>query len=218
VKGLLDAWYPGERGGSAIARVLFGDVDPSGHLPVTFPASASAYPTAGDPSSYPGIANSETYKEGVFVGYRWYDAHRLAPAFPFGLGLSYTRFAFRGLTVRTTASGAVVQATVANVGGRAGAAVPQLYVGMPASATVPEPPLQLKDAEKVQLAPGRQARVRFVLDSRSLSHWDTAAGAWKVAGGCYRVMVGSSSRDLPLRGAFPRGRAICPGSLQASAR
>jgi beta-glucosidase len=94
VRGLLEAWYPGEQGGAALARVLFGDVDPSGHLPVTFPQAEGDEPTAGDPESYPGVANSETYKEGVLVGYRWFDAHALTPAFPFGFGLSYTSFAY----------------------------------------------------------------------------------------------------------------------------
>ncbi len=106
VRGLLEAWYPGEQGGTAIAHVLFGDVDPSGHLPVTFPQTRNQEPTANDSSSYPGVANQETYKEGVFVGYRWFDAHHLNPAFPFGFGLSYTRFAYRHLRIRPSAGGA----------------------------------------------------------------------------------------------------------------
>jgi beta-glucosidase len=209
VGGLLEAWYPGEQGGAAIAHVLFGDVDPSGRLPVTFPRSESDEPTAGDPASYPGIADSESYKEGVFVGYRWFDAHRLAPAFPFGFGLSYTRFAFGDLTIEPSAGGAAVTATIANVGRRTGEAVPQLYVGLPSSASVPEPPAQLRGIAKLRLAPGKRARVRFALDARSLSYWDTRVGAWRVGPGCYRVIVGSSSRDLPLRGAFGRGGARC---------
>ena len=209
VKGLLEAWYPGEQGGSAIARVLFGDVNPSGHLPATFPRSESDEPTAGDPSSYPGVANSESYKEGVFVGYRWFDQRRLAPAFPFGFGLSYTRFSYRALRIRRTATGALVTLTVRNVGRRTGAAVPQLYLGLPSVAGVPQPLAQLKGFEKVTLAPGKRARVSFRLDSRSLSYWDVAAGDWRVAPGCYRVMVGGSSRELPLRGVLARGGAAC---------
>ena len=209
VKGLLEAWYPGEQGGASIARVLFGDVDPSGHLPVTFPNSGSQYPTAGDPGAYPGIADSETYGEGVFVGYRWYDAHHVSPAFPFGFGLSYTRFSYRDLKVRPTPTGAVVAVTVANVGRRTGAAVPQLYLGIPGLAGVPQPAAQLKGFDKLTLAPRQKRRVSFVLDARSLSYWDTAAGGWRVAPGCYRVMVGSSSRDLPLHGVFARAGAHC---------
>jgi beta-glucosidase len=211
VKGLLDAWYPGEQGGAAIARVLFGDVDPSGHLPVTFPRSEGQWPTGGDLSAYPGIGNSETYKEGVFVGYRWFDAHALAPAFPFGFGLSYTRFAYRGLKVKATASGAQVSATIVNIGLRGGAAAPQLYVGLPSSAGAPQPRAQLKGFDKLTLAPGQGTQVSFSLGRRALSYWDNATGAWRVAAGCYRVMVGSSSRDLPLRGVFGQGGARCAG-------
>jgi beta-glucosidase len=210
VKGLLEAWYPGEQGGAAIARVLFGDVDPSGHLPVTFPSSESQEPTAGDPSSYPGVSGTETYKEGVFVGYRWFDAHDLLPAFPFGFGLSYTRFSYSGLRLTPTATGFAVRATVTNVGRRTGTAVPQLYVGLPSPRAVPQPPAQLKGFEKVLLAPGRSAQLRFMLSRSALSYWDTSTGAWRVAPGCYRVMVGSSSRDLPLRAALGEAGASCP--------
>jgi beta-glucosidase len=211
VKGLLEAWYPGEQGGAAIARVLFGDVNPSGHLPVTFPQSESDAPTAGDPTSYPGVANVEFYKEGVFVGYRWYDAHHLAPAFPFGFGLSYTSFGYGGLRVSPDAGGgALITATVTNSGSRAGGALPQLYLGLPSLAGVPQPPAQLKGFAKVSLRPGQSARVSFPIDARALSYWDAGAGAWRVAPGCYRVMVGSSSRDLPLQGVLPVGGASCP--------
>ena len=212
VKGLLDAWYPGEQGGAAIARVLFGDVNPSGRLPVTFPQAEADEPTAGDPSAYPGIADSETYKEGVFVGYRWFDAHALAPAFPFGFGLSYTSFAYRDLSIAPTASGASVSATITNTGARTGAAVPQLYLGLPSLPGVPEPPAQLKGFDKLTLAPGQSARVSFALDSRSLSYWDTAASAWRVAPGCDVVMVGASSREPALRGALAVNGASCRGA------
>jgi beta-glucosidase len=210
VKGVLETWYPGEQGGAAIARVLFGDVDPSGHLPVTFPRSEADEPTAGDSSSYPGVANSETYKEGVFVGYRWFGARRIAPAFPFGFGLSYTRFAYRRLSVRPTGFGAVVSVSVTNVGRRRGAAVPQLYLGLPGIPGVSQPPAQLKGSVKVGLRAGNSARVRFRVDRRALSYWDVAAGGWRVARGCYRVMVGSSSGQLPLRAALAEGGASCP--------
>ena len=202
VKGLLEAWYPGEQGGAAIARVLFGDVDPSGHLPVTFPQSESQEPTAGDPSSYPGVGNVEHYKEGVFVGYRWFDQHGLAPAFPFGFGLSYTRFAYGNLSVGPTA----VSATVTNVGSRPGAEVAQLYVGIPSAPQAPEPPAQLKGFEKVSLDPGQSARVTFPLDGRSLAHW---SGGWQTSPGCYHVMVGDSSRSLPLQGTLAVAGASC---------
>ena len=211
VGALLDAWYPGEAGGAAIARVLFGDVDPSGHLPVTFPSSESDEPTAGDLTAYPGLTD-ETYKEGVFVGYRWFDEHRIAPAFPFGFGLSYTSFSFRGLRVAARGNGALVTATVINSGPRPGAAVAQLYLGLPSQKTAPEPPAQLEGFQKLTLQPGQSARVSFPLSSRAFSYWDAGAHAWKLAVGCARVMVGDSSRDLPLKGAFAIGGAVCGGA------
>jgi beta-glucosidase len=213
VSGLLDAWYPGEQGGAAIARVLFGDVNPSGHLPVTFPQSEAEEPTAGDLQSYPGVGNSEIYKEGVSVGYRWFDAHNLQPAFPFGFGLSYTSFSYGGLAATRTASGARVTATITNAGPRKGSAVGQLYVGLPAQPGVPEPPAQLRGFAKLALAPGHSGRVSFQLDGRSLAYWNSATGAWSVAAGCDAVMVGSSSRELALTGTLAVNGASCPGAL-----
>jgi beta-glucosidase len=213
VSGLLDAWYPGEQGGTAIARVLFGDVDPGGHLPVTFPQTEAEEPTAGDPQSYPGVADSEVYKEGVFVGYRWFDAHALEPAFPFGFGLSYTSFSYSGLSAAATGTGARVSATIADTGGRRGSAVAQLYVGLPSQPGLPEPPEQLRGFAKVTLAPGHAARVTFPLTGRSLSYWNASAGHWSVAPGCDPVMIGSSSRELPLTGTLAINGAACPGAL-----
>jgi beta-glucosidase len=169
VKGLLDAWYPGESGGSAIAQVLFGDIDPSGHLPLTFPGAESQEPTYGDPSSYPGIGIDETHREGAFVGYRWFDAHGLTPAYPFGFGLSYTSFRYSGLRITRLEAGARVSFTVINVGSRAGSVLPQLYLGLSSLPGIPEPPAQLEGFAKVPLAPGQQTRVRFVVGSRALS-------------------------------------------------
>jgi beta-glucosidase len=214
VKGLLDAWYPGEQGGAALARVLFGDVNPSGHLPVTFPQSEGEEPTAGDLERYPGIANSETYKEGVLVGYRWFDAHALQPAFPFGLGLSYTSFSYRRLHLKPTPTGATVTAIIANTGARAGAAVPQLYVGLPSLPGVPQPPAQLKGFTKLTIAPRHSARISLGLDARALSYWDTTAHRWHVAAACDTVMVGASSRELPLRGVIAVNGANCPGAVK----
>jgi beta-glucosidase len=209
VKGLLEAWYPGEQGGAAIASVLFGDVDPSGHLLVTFPQSESDEPAAGDPGSYPGLL-SETYKEGVFVGYRWFDARNRAPAFPFGFGLSYTNFSYSNLEVRSTGTGAVVSATITNRGARPGSAVPQLYLSLPSTTGVPQPPAQLKGFDKVTLQPGMSAHIVFSVDKRALSYWDSGASMWRVAPGCYGVMVGGSSRDLPLHGQLAVGGGSCP--------
>ena len=140
------------------------------------------------------------YKEGVLVGYRWFDERRVEPAYPFGHGLSYTRFAFSRLRVTPRAGAVTVSATVKNTGSRTGRAVPQLYLGLPEAAKgIQQPPLQLKGFAKVALAPGASKRVSFSLDARAFSYWSTAAEAWKVAPGCYRFWVGASSRDLPLQ-------------------
>jgi beta-glucosidase len=217
VKGLLEAWYPGESGGTAIARVLFGDVDPGGRLPVTFPEREADLPTAGDPEKYPGTANGDLrYKEGVLIGYRWFDAKGLAPAYPFGYGLSYSSFALRNLKVTPApggATGARITVEVVNTGARAGTAVPQLYLALPQpSADVVQPPKALKGAAKLSLAAGQIRRASFSVDQRALSYWDSEARDWAVAPGCYGVMVGRSSRDIDQRATLAVGGASCPGA------
>lgn len=205
VAAVIDAWYPGQTNGTALADVLFGKVDPSGHLPVTFPASLSQVPAAGA-SEFPGVGGRVRYGEGVDVGYRWYDTRDLKPLFSFGYGLSYTQFAFRNLRVTpTSASGTTdisVSATVRNVGRRAGADVAQLYLGDPAGAG--EPPRQLVGFEKVNLPPGRSTRVRFSVMPRDTWWWDQSAGGWSQTAGTYRLYAGDSSAlaNLPLRGSF----------------
>jgi beta-glucosidase len=202
VAAILEAWYPGQQGGAAIARVLFGDVDPGGALPATFPRVQKDLPTAGDPSSYPGVEDVETYKEGVLVGYRWFDAQHLTPAFPFGFGLSYTRFALSGLSVgRPNGDGGVpVSFTVRNTGGRAGSRVAQVYVGAGPSPPVKEPPLRLAGFQRVDLAAGGSARVNLVLPLRARQYWDVKTRRWRTLPGCLTVGVGVSSRDVRLRG------------------
>lgn len=216
VNALLEAWYPGEQGGPAIANVLFGDTDPGGRLPATFPGSASDLPTAGDAEQYPGVLDQVTYKEGVFVGYRWFDAHQITPAFPFGFGLSYTKFSYSKLTIASAPAGSgaaeEVGVTVTNSGSRAGWAVPQLYVGLHALPGVAEPPRQLRGFSKVWLAPGRSATLTMPLDDRAFSYWDSRTHAWRIARGCDAIAVGSSSRDLPLLGFVSQAGASCPAS------
>jgi beta-glucosidase len=211
VAALLEAWYPGERGGPAIARALFGDVDPSGRLPATFPASQNDIPTAGDPQKYPGVGQEVHYKEGVFVGYRWYDLQRSQPAFPFGFGLSYTRFALKGLRITRGGRGALVtvRVRVKNVGRRRGTAVPELYLGLPSLPGAPEPLRQLKGFARVSVAPGRSRVATIGLGPRELSYWDVAANGWRIARGCTRVTVASSERDAGLHGTIAQGGARC---------
>ncbi|MGI8334016.1 beta-glucosidase [Actinomadura scrupuli] len=206
VAAVVEAWYPGEQGGTALARVLYGDVDPGGRLPVTFPAAEGDTPVAGDPRRYPGVDGTATYSEGVMVGYRHYDANGITPSFPFGFGLSYTTFGYGDLAVRPGG----VSVTVTNTGQRTGTAVPQLYLGMPApDAGTPQPPRALKGFAKVVLAPGQSRRVTFPLNARSYAFWHQATGSWKIAPGCYRVMVGASSRDIAATGGIPRGGGHC---------
>lgn len=219
VKGVLEAWYPGQQDGNAIAAVLFGDVNPSGHLPVTFPKSLADVP-ASTPAQWPGVNGQVHYSEGVDVGYRWYDAKAIAPLFPFGYGLSYTRFAFSRIRVRpgrTTSRGQVtVSADITNTGHRAGADVAQLYVGDPASTG--EPPEQLKGFARVFLQPGQTRRVTFRLPvSRAFAYWDSAASGWAVADGSYKLMIGDSSASLPLTASVAVTRSYGPQGLSVSA-
>ncbi|HEX3923555.1 MAG TPA: glycoside hydrolase family 3 C-terminal domain-containing protein [Streptosporangiaceae bacterium] len=221
VAAVVDAWYPGESNGTALGAVLFGKVNPGGHLPVTFPASLAQVP-ASTPAQFPGANGKVLYSEGLDVGYRYYDAKNETPLFPFGYGLSYTRFAYRDVTVtpgqvRNSVSGpgptscrcngqsrrlVTVSATVTNTGRVAGSDVVQLYLGDPAVAG--EPPRQLKAFRKVTLAPGQSQTVRFTLTGHDLSYWDDAAGGWVVPVGRFQIYVGDSSAlaGLPLRAAF----------------
>lgn len=199
VRSIVEMWYPGQNGGTALARVLFGDVDPGGRLPGTFPRRAEDLPTAGDRESYPGVGGTVRYKEGVLVGYRHYDARGIAPAFAFGHGLGYTTFRYSDPVVRRAQGSAVaeVRFRVANVGHRRGDTVPQLYLGLPRPAKgVVQPPRQLKGFTRLSLAPGESRTVTLRLTRRDLSYWSTPADRWRVAPGCYRVMLGKSSRAI----------------------
>ncbi|GAB3975667.1 glycoside hydrolase family 3 C-terminal domain-containing protein [Actinoallomurus acanthiterrae] len=199
VPAVVEAWYPGEEDGNAVSAVLFGDVNPSGKLPVTFPRADADTP-AHTPERWPGVGGTATYSEGLQIGYRWYDGQNITPLFPFGFGLSYTTFRYGRLHVSPVPArdGRVtVQVDVTNTGRRAGTDVAQVYVSDPAVAG--EPPRQLKGFQKVSLRPGQTRRLTFTLDRRAFSVWDTAAHAWTTVPGSYQVAVGDSSRDLPLR-------------------
>jgi beta-glucosidase len=201
VPAILQAWYPGQQDGAAVAGVLFGDVNPSAKLPITFPAADADTP-ANTAAQFPGVDGVAEYSEGLQVGYRWFDAQGRTPLFPFGHGLSYTTFAFSGLTVKNTGDGATATFTVRNTGRRAGAEVAQLYLGFPAAAG--EPPWQLKGFERVELAPGQARRVTIRLAARDFSVWDTGSHAWRPVPGGFTVQVGDSSRSLPLQASLKR--------------
>lgn len=199
VASVIEAWYPGQEAGPSIASVLFGDVNPSGKLPMTFPVDEHQGP-ATSWMEYPGDGYTANFNEGVLVGYRWYDAKGQQPLFPFGHGLSYTTFRYSDLQAKSAADSATVSVRVTNSGSRAGAEVAQLYLVYPAAAQ--EPPRVLKGFDKVMLKPGESRVVTFALDKDTLSAWDEASHAWKLYPGTYTAHVGSSSRDTRVMGAF----------------
>jgi beta-glucosidase len=203
VGGVIEAWYPGQEDGNAIAAILYGDVNPSGRLPLTFPRSAAETPTSSQ-QRWPGVDGRSEYGEKLEVGYRWYDATHTDPLFPFGFGLSYTTFQLSNLFVTPSSVHAesswrniTVKVSVTNTGKRAGAEVVQVYVQQPAANG--EPPHQLSAFGKVDLQPGETKPVILNLDQRAFSIYDADARQWKTPAGKYRVLVGGSSRDLPLQ-------------------
>ncbi|WP_435818703.1 discoidin domain-containing protein [Kitasatospora cineracea] len=211
VAGVFEGFYQGQEFGEAIAALLFGDVNPSGHLPITFPAALSQVP-ANTPAQWPGTGGTVQYSEGLKIGYRWYDSNNLTPLFPFGHGLSYTTFAFSGLQVGPLSGGrATVTATVTNTGGRAGTEVAQLYVGAPADTG--EPPHQLKGFQRITLAPGASGTVSFTVTAHDLAHWDTGSGNWTATAGSYQILVGDSSRHLPLTGSLANQATVVANAM-----
>ncbi len=199
VEAVIQAWYPGQEAGTSIADVLFGDVNPSGKLPVTFPRDEKQGP-ALHWMSYPGDGLNILYDEGVLVGYRWYDAMGQEPLFPFGHGLSYTEFQYSDLEITGTGKDRIVKLNVKNSGDRAGAEVVQLYIDVPAEAK--EPPRQLKGFDKIMLDPGETISVTIPLADESLMMFDEFDQEWKLFNGNYQVMVGSSSRDVRVTESF----------------
>jgi beta-glucosidase len=212
VSAVLEAWYPGQRGGEAIANILFGDVNPSGKLPLTFPARVENLPhpvIATSPS--PSTMFPVNYSEGLLVGYKWYDANNINPLFSFGFGLSYTTFSFSDIRVVDNLKSANPNLRVifdlTNTGAVAGAEVGQVYLGLPAG--MGEPPRRLVGWQKVFLEPGERRRVTVQVDendsSHPLSYWDVASHGWRTAPGDYQVYAGNSSRNLTLAGTLHVG-------------
>jgi beta-glucosidase len=204
VAAVLEAWYPGEEDGNAVADVLFGNVNPSGKLPMTFPKSVDQT-FARNPEWYPGNGPEVHYDEKLNVGYRWYQSRQLTPLFPFGFGLSYTTFSILDLKVAPAAGkphAVQVQLTVSNTGRRAGAEVAQVYVAFPPIPEGDEPPLRLATFRKVMLAPGESKRITLPLDSRAFSYWSVADHAWRIQSGEYIIKAGDSSANLPIEASF----------------
>ncbi len=200
VRGIIEAWYPGQEDGNAIAAILYGDINPAGKLPLTFPLTADKIPT-GTPQQWPGVNGKSIYSEKLNIGYRWYDATGNQPLFPFGYGLSYTTFRLNHHVITpinlsngpSTFHGTV---EVTNTGSRAGAEVVEAYVSQPSANG--EPPRQLCAFARVFLKPGEARQVRLTISRRSLSFYDASAHRWTLAAGTYRVLVGTSSSSLPL--------------------
>ena len=188
VRAILEMWFPGQEGGWATADLLLGRINPSGKLPVTFPARLEDAPARA----------AVTYSEGIAVGYRWYDQENIEPLFPFGHGLSYTRFEYSDLAVTRRADGIEITLGVRNAGSRKGAEVVQAYIGPPAGAPVPMVPKQLAAFQRIELEPGQRARIAMRVDARALSYWSTAKHGWVFAEGERPIYIGSSSRDIRL--------------------
>jgi beta-glucosidase len=204
VPALIHAWYPGQEGGTALAQILFGEVSPSGKLPASFErrwednaAFDSYYPKTGD--------KRVKYEEGVFVGYRHFDRSEVKPLFPFGFGLSYTKFQYSDLTVTPASSDlngpVIVSFSLRNIGHREGAEIAELYIG-DSHASVPRPVKELKGFAKVNLRPGESKRVTLQLDRRAFSFFDVKKDSWTAEPGEFSILVGSSSAKTELQGKY----------------
>lgn len=198
---VLQMHYPGQEGADATAAVLYGDTDPGGRLPQTYPADEEHHPVAGDPRRYPGVDGTVTYAEGVHVGHRWYDAHGVRPLFPFGHGLSYTTFRYEELRARRVPDGGglVVRLAVRNTGRRRGVAVPQVYLGPSPDLRLDQPVRALAGYRRLVLEPGERAGVTVRVAERTLSAWDPDRGRWVLGTGRRALWLGASSGDLRLR-------------------
>lgn len=208
VRAVIDAWYPGQEGGTALAQILYGDYSPSGKLPVSYerrwednPVFHSYYPEKGD--------SHVRYSEGIFLGYRHYDRSEIKPLFPFGYGLSYTNFAYSNLTVAPQTGDLQQRVSVSfdvrNTGSREGAEVAELYVG-DSHASVPRPIKELKGFTKTNLKPGETKRVTIQLDRRAFSFYDVQKKDWSAEPGDFSILVGDSSDKIELRGKFTLAR------------
>jgi len=214
VSAIVEAWYAGSRGANAVANILFGDVNPSAKLPLTFPRSEADLPhrTIVKPPKEQAHRSSEpewmriarglpvfqvTYDEGVKVGYKWYDAEKKPALFPFGYGLSYTTYSYSNLKVTTAGPNPRVTFTITNSGNRAGAEIAEVYASLPASAL--EPPKRLVGWSKTKLDAGESKEVTVEIDPKYLAIFNVEQNHWQLVPGEYTFLVGGSSQDLPLK-------------------
>jgi beta-glucosidase len=204
IPGVIEAWYPGQEGGTALAEILFGEYSPSGKLPASFERKWEDNATFHSYYPKPGEKQVE-YSEGVFLGYRHFDRDGVKPMFPFGYGLSYTTFAYQNLKV-TPGTGNLSQPVsvsfdLKNTGQREGAEVAELYVA-DGHSRVPRPVKELKGFARVQLKPGESRHVVLTLDQRAFSYYDVQKKDWSADPGSFGILVGSSSDKIELRGTF----------------
>ena len=202
VPAVIEAFYPGQEGGNALADILFGDVNPSGKLPMTFIKKWQDSPAY---KTYPGATEIASYSEGLYVGYRYFDSKNIQPLFPFGYGLSYTQFKYSDLKINPTSitkdHNVTISLKVKNIGRRSGDEIVQLYV-RDIKSSVDRPFKELKDFKRIPLEAGEEKRVTFTLDSRALSFFDTKTKKWIVEPGQFEVLIGCSSRDIRAKGLF----------------
>jgi beta-glucosidase len=215
IPAVLQAWYPGQEGGRAIAEILFGDVNPSGKLPISYEKRWEDSAAFGN---YPGAGGKVTYREGIFVGYRWFDFKNIAPLFPFGFGLSYTTFRYDRLGIASAPGGKwTVTFDVTNTGSRPGAEIAQVYVSPPPSfftgrwdgaapaasnSQVERAPRELKGFARLSLNPGETKTASVTLDRNAFAYFNEARHAWTVDAGSYGISVSASSRDSRLTGSI----------------
>ena len=195
IGALIEAWYPGQEGGRAVAQILFGQVNPSGKLPATF---EKAWGDAEAEHYFPGKDGTVDYKEGIFVGYRWFDHAGIEPLFPFGFGLSYSTFAFSHLSIARDGSAVKVAFDLKNTSARAGAEVAQVYIH-PVHPKIERAVKTLKGFARVELSPGETRHIEITLPRSAFAYYHTAVHNWREDSGEYEILVGSSSRDLPLK-------------------
>jgi beta-glucosidase len=200
---LVQAWYGGSEAGTALASVLFGDVNPSGKLPCTYPKSLADEPAhQGGKRTYPGENGTVHYDEGLLVGYRWFDAKNVEPLFPFGFGLSYTTFTYGNLKVIGDGSAtATVECEITNSGAREGAEVVQVYV-QPKKPSVLRPVKELKGFAKINLKPGETKTIHVPLNDRSFAYYSPEKKGWVAEAGEFGILVGASSREIRLTGSY----------------
>jgi beta-glucosidase len=201
IPALIEAWYPGMEGGHAIANILFGDVNPSGKLPITFPKKLSDSPAHVSNRTFPGDDNV-FYDEGIFVGYRHFDTKNIEPLFPFGYGLSYTTFKYENMKINpetiSNDEKFTVSVDVTNSGECTGAEITQLYV-QDVEASIERPLKELKGFKKIHLNPGETKEITFELGMEDLSFYDENLNGWKAEKGFFNILIGSSSRDIRLQ-------------------